>query len=134
MRHEHWDPAFLEYVKQLEKKKPVIFCGDLNAAHTEIDLARPKDNEKSAGYTPEEREGVSNIIGKGYTDAFRMFHTGNGHYTWWSNFGNARERNVGWRIDYWFVSEKLKSKVKKCTIHDKQMGSDHCPVSLEMSF
>ena len=132
MRHKHWDPAFLAYMKKLEKKKPVIFCGDLNAAHTEIDLARPKENEKAAGYTKEEREAVDNIIAGNYVDTFRMFHDGNGHYTWWSNFGNARERNVGWRIDYWFVSEKLKEQVKKANIHPDQMGSDHCPVSLEV--
>jgi len=134
MRHEHWDPAFLAYVKQLEKKKPVIFCGDLNAAHTENDLARPKENEKAAGYTKEERSAIDSIIKSKFVDTFRMFHEGNGFYTWWSNFNNARERNVGWRIDYWFVSEKLKSKVKRSSIHAKQMGSDHCPVSVEMSF
>lgn len=132
MRRVHWDPAFLAYVKQLNKKKPVLFCGDLNAAHTENDLARPKENEKSAGYTPEEREGIDNVIGAKFTDAFRLFHEGNGHYTWWSNFGNARERNVGWRIDYWFVPNTLTNKVKNCSIHPNLKGSDHCPVSLEI--
>lgn len=134
MRHEHWDPAFLTYLTTLEKKKPVMCCGDLNAAHTDVDLARPKDNEKSAGYTPEERAGVSALVGAGYVDAFRLFHKGNGHYTWWSNFGNARERNVGWRIDYWFVSEKLQDTIAACDIHADLMGSDHCPVSLDVSF
>lgn len=132
LRHKHWDPAFLEYLKNLEKKKPVITCGDFNVAHTEDDLARPKDNKKNAGFTNKEREGADNIIAKGFVDTFRMFTEGNGHYTWWSNFAKARERNVGWRIDYFFVSEKLKSQVKSATILDKHMGSDHCPIVLEV--
>lgn len=133
MRHKHWDPAFLEYVQKLEKEKPVIFCGDLNVAHKPEDLARPKENEGNKGYTKEEREGADNMVEAGFIDTFRMFHEGNGHYTWWSHFRQARERNVGWRIDYWFVSEKIKSVVKEGSIHPELMGSDHCPVSLEIT-
>ncbi|MFT5359898.1 MAG: exodeoxyribonuclease-3 [Candidatus Paceibacteria bacterium] len=131
-RHKDWDPAFLEHCKFLEKKKPAVMCGDLNVAHTEDDLARPKDNKKNAGFTPEEREGADSIISSGFVDTFRMFTKGNGHYTWWSNFAKSRERNVGWRIDYFFVSEKLKSKVKSSRILAEQMGSDHCPIVLEI--
>lgn len=132
LRHKKWDPAFLAYVLELEKKKPVVFCGDLNVAHTPDDLANPKANEGEHGYTKEEREGADKILAAGYVDAFRLFHTGNGHYTWWSNWSNARARNVGWRIDYWFVSEKLKKRVKRASIHPDIMGSDHCPVSLDI--
>ena len=133
LRHEAWDPAFLAYVKQLEKNKPVLFCGDLNVAHTPEDLARPEDNEGAHGYTKEERAGADKIVQAGFLDAFRLFHTGNGHYSWWSPFRQARARGIGWRIDYWFVSESLKKAVKRCTIHDTLMGSDHCPVSLEVA-
>ncbi len=133
LRHKHWDPAFLVFVKQLEKKKPVIFCGDLNVAHTAEDLARPEANEGEHGFTKEEREGLQKVIDAGFIDTFRMFHKGNGHYSWWSNFGNARARNIGWRIDYWFVSESLKKKVKKSEIHADLCGSDHCPILLEIS-
>ena len=132
LRHKGWDPAFLEYMQILEKKKPVIFCGDLNVAHTPDDLARPKENMGKKGFTTEEREGIDNIISKGFVDTFRIFTQGNGHYTWWSNFGGARARNIGWRIDYFFVSKKLKAKVKKALIHPDVMGSDHCPVELEV--
>ncbi len=131
-RHDSWDPAFLEYLKTLEKKKSVVVCGDFNVAHTEDDLARPKDNKKNAGFTDQEREGADNIIEKGFIDTFRMFTQGNGHYTWWSNFAKSRERNVGWRIDYFFVSAKLKSKVKSSKILPDVMGSDHCPIMLEI--
>jgi len=133
LRHKHWDPAFLAYCKQLEKTKPVIFCGDLNVAHTELDLANPKPNKGKKGFTLEEREGFQNFVDAGFVDTFRMFTQGNGHYSWWSNFANSRARNVGWRIDYVMVSEGLKSKVKKAEIHTKVMGSDHCPVSIELS-
>jgi exodeoxyribonuclease-3 len=132
LRHKQWDPAFLEYVKDLEKKKPVIFCGDLNVAHAPDDLARPKENEGNKGYTKEEREGIDNIIKSGFIDTFRMFTKGNGHYTWWSHFANARARNVGWRIDYFFVSKKLEKKVKKAEILPGVLGSDHCPILLEL--
>ena len=133
LRHKHWDPAFLAYMLQLEKKKPVIFCGDLNVAHTEDDLARPKENVGNKGFTDEEREGVDNIIKHKFVDTFRMFIQGNGYYTWWSHFANARARNIGWRIDYFFVSHSLKSKVKKALIHLDVQGSDHCPVEIEIS-
>jgi len=131
MRHNHWDPAFLEYMNRLQKKKPVIFCGDLNVAHTEDDLENPKGNEGEHGFTKEEREGVDSIVKAGFTDTFRMFTQGNGNYTWWSPFRQARDRNVGWRIDYFFVSQSLEKRVKKAEIHADIMGSDHCPVSIE---
>ncbi len=130
LRHRQWDPAFLAYCKELEKKKPVIFCGDLNVAHTPDDLARPKENEGLKGFTQEERAGFDNFIKAGFIDTFRMFHKGAGFYTWWSNFSNARGRNIGWRIDYFLVSESLKNRVKSASILDEQMGSDHCPVEL----
>lgn len=130
LRHKQWDPAFLAYCKELEKSKPVIFCGDLNVAHTPDDLARPKENEGMKGFTKEEREGFDNFIESGFVDTFRMFKQGNGFYTWWSNWSNARARNIGWRIDYILVSEKLKKEVKSVAIHADIMGSDHCPVEL----
>lgn len=132
LRHKQWDPAFLAYLKQLEKKKPVIFCGDLNVAHGPDDLANPKANEGEHGYTKEERAGIDALISAGFVDTFRMFTKGNGHYTWWSNFSNARSRNVGWRIDYWFVSKSLEKEVVSSKIHADAMGSDHCPISLEL--
>jgi exodeoxyribonuclease-3 len=133
LRHKHWDPAFLAYCKQLEKKKPVLFSGDLNVAHTELDLANPKPNRGKKGFTVEEREGFQNFLDAGFIDTFRMFTEGNGHYSWWSNFSNARSRNVGWRIDYWLVSEQLRKQVKKAEIHTDVMGSDHCPVSVTVN-
>jgi exodeoxyribonuclease-3 len=132
MRHDHWDPAFLAYCKHLEKKKPVIFCGDLNVAHTEDDLANPKPNRGKKGFTAEEREGFQSFLDAGFVDTLRMFKQGNGHYTWWSHFANSRARNVGWRIDYFLVSESLKSKVKAAEIHADVMGSDHCPISITL--
>ncbi len=132
LRHKHWDPAFLEYCKELEKKKPVIFCGDLNVAHTEDDLARPKPNIGKNGFTDEEREGFDNFIAGGFVDTFRIFTKGNGHYSWWTHWANARANNVGWRIDYFLVSTKLKKNVKEAKIHTDQMGSDHCPVSITL--
>lgn len=130
LRHKQWDPAFLAYVKDLEKKKPVIFCGDLNVAHTPDDLARPKENEGMKGFTREEREGFDNFVKAGFVDTFRMFHKGNGFYTWWSHFANARARNIGWRIDYILVSPALEKRVKSASILDEVMGSDHCPVEI----
>lgn len=132
LRHRNWDPAFLTFMKQLEKKKPVIFCGDLNVAHTPDDLANPKANEGEHGYTKEEREGIDRIIAAGFVDTFRLFKKGGGHYTWWSHFANARARNVGWRIDYFFVSEVLAERVRAAAIHPEVYGSDHCPISLEI--
>ena len=132
LRHDHWDPAFLAYCKQLEQKKPVVFCGDLNVAHTPDDLARPKPNEGKKGYTVEEREGFQNFIDAGFVDTLRIFHKGNGRYTWWSHWANARERNVGWRIDYIMVSAALKDKVAAASIHKEVLGSDHCPISVTL--
>lgn len=132
LRHKHWDPAFLAYMKRLEEEKPVIFCGDLNVAHQPDDLANPKPNEGKHGYTNEEREGIDTILAAGFIDTFRLFTQGNGHYSWWSHFSHARERNVGWRIDYVFVSKSLKTKVKKAEIHADIFGSDHCPVSITL--
>lgn len=132
-RYNLWDPTFLKYVKKLEKEKPVIFCGDLNVAHTEIDLARPKGNEKTHGFTKEEREGFDKILKAGFIDTLRIFNKERGNYTWWSPFAKARERNVGWRIDYFLVSKGLKSKVKSAFILKDQLGSDHCPIGITIS-
>jgi exodeoxyribonuclease-3 len=132
LRHLQWDRAFLAYVKALEQKKPVVFMGDLNVAHTEDDLANPKPNRGKKGFTTEEREGFQNFVDAGFVDTLRIFKQGNGHYTWWSHFANARARNVGWRIDYVLVSGSLKDKVKSAGIHANIMGSDHCPVSIEL--
>lgn len=132
LRHKHWDPAFLAYCKHLDQRKPVIFCGDLNAAHTEEDLANPKANEGEHGFTKEEREGVDRMIEADFTDSFRLFTKGGGHYTWWSHFSNARARNIGWRIDYFFVSKRLAGKVRHSTIHPDLHGSDHCPILLDI--
>jgi exodeoxyribonuclease-3 len=133
LRHRHWDPAFLAYCRQLEKKKPVVFCGDLNVAHTELDLANPKPNRGKKGFTDEEREGFQNFIDAGFVDTFRLFTQGNGHYSWWSHFANSRARNVGWRIDYFLVSGALSKAVKAAQIHADVMGSDHCPISLRLA-
>jgi exodeoxyribonuclease-3 len=130
LREKHWDPAFLAYCQQLEKSKPVVFCGDLNVAHTENDLANPKPNRGKKGFTDEERNGFQNFINAGFVDSLRIFKQGNGHYTWWSHFAKARERNVGWRIDYFLVSETLKSKIMDASIHAQVFGSDHCPISV----
>ncbi|MES2409424.1 MAG: exodeoxyribonuclease III [Patescibacteria group bacterium] len=134
LRHKQWDPAFLEYCKTLETKKPVIFCGDLNVAHTAIDLARPKENEGEHGFTTEEREGVDNVVDAGFVDTFRLFNKEGNNYTWWTAWGGARARNVGWRIDYFFASKKLEKKIKKAEILGEVFGSDHCPVTLELDF
>ena len=133
LRHAHWDPAFLAYCKLLEKKKPVIFCGDLNVAHTELDLANPKPNRGKKGFTDEERQGFQNFIDAGFVDTFRIFTQGNGHYSWWSHFAGSRARNVGWRIDYVLVSSALKKSVKSAAIHSDVLGSDHCPVSVAIT-
>lgn len=130
-RHKKWDPAFLKHIVDLKKKKPVIVCGDLNVAHKEIDLARPQDNVKNAGFTPQEREGVDRIVDAGFIDTFRYVHPdAEGQYSWWSYFAKARERNIGWRIDYFFVSSRLKSNIKDAYIRMDAMGSDHAPVGL----
>jgi exodeoxyribonuclease III len=133
LRHKQWDPAFLAYCKQLEKKKPVVFCGDLNVAHTELDLANPGPNRGKKGFTDEEREGFQHFLDAGFVDTLRLFAKGNGHYTWWSPFANSRARNVGWRIDYILVSAKLRDAVQAAEIHADVMGSDHCPVSVTLA-
>ena len=132
LREQHWDPAFLAYVKQLEQTKPVIFNGDLNVAHTPDDLANDKSNIGKKGFTDEERAGFQAFVDAGFVDTFRIFKQGKGYYTWWSHFANARARNVGWRIDYMLVSESLRDKVKAADVHPKIMGSDHCPVSVTL--
>jgi len=125
-----WDADFLAYLKRLEKKKPVIFCGDLNVAHQEIDLTNPRANVGNHGFTPQEREGFGNFIKAGFVDTFREFHKDGGHYTWWSLISNARKRNVGWRIDYFVISSSLRPRLKKAFILPEVMGSDHCPVGI----
>ncbi len=129
---QEWDRAFLKHLKKLERKKPVIFCGDLNVAHTEIDLANPKANVKNHGFTPEERAGFSAFVKAGFIDTFREFEKGGGHYTWWSPMGGARKRNVGWRIDYFLISSALRPRLKKAFIRPHVMDSDHCPVGIEI--
>jgi exodeoxyribonuclease-3 len=131
-RENEWDVDFLNYTIELEKIKPVIFCGDLNVAHNEIDLKNPKSNKRNAGFTIEERKGFDNIVNHGYLDTFRHFNNEGDNYTWWSYMGGARSRNIGWRIDYFCVSNILKPKLLNANIHSKIMGSDHCPVSIEM--
>lgn len=134
LRETLWDPAFLSYLKTLEAYKPVVVCGDFNAAHTPLDLARPKDNEKNAGFTEEERQGIRNIINAGFIDTFRYFYPSIQRYTWWALFAKARERNIGWRIDYFFVSQSLLPALKSAEIYEHLMGSDHCPVSIDLEF
>lgn len=131
-RTSHWDIAFLEYVKSLESKKPVIFCGDLNVAHKEIDLARPEGNEKSAGFTIEERERFDAIEEAGFIDSFREFNQEGENYSWWSYRTRARARNIGWRIDYFCLSKSLRPELLEAAIHNDVLGSDHCPVSIKV--
>jgi len=119
-------------VKKLEKKKPVVFCGDLNVAHKEIDLADPKGNRGNAGFTDQERAGFDRIIAAGFIDTFREFEKGPGHYTWWSYMGNARAKNHGWRIDYFCISPALRPRLTASRIHPDVTGSDHCPIDLEL--
>lgn len=125
--------AFLEYVEKLRRSKPVIFCGDVNTAHEEIDLARPKANEQTTGFLPEERAWIDAVIDAGYVDSFRHFHPNTKDaYTYWDQFTHARDRNVGWRIDYFFVASELMKRVKKAEIHPDIFGSDHCPLSITL--
>ena len=128
-----WDRDFLAYLKKLEQKKPVIFCGDLNVAHTEIDLANPKANVRNHGFTIEERNGFSAFVNAGFMDTFREFEKGGGHYSWWSPMGGARSRNVGWRLDYFLISQSLRPQLKKAFIRPEIFGSDHCPVGIELA-
>lgn len=128
-----YERRFLEYLQKLRKKKPIALTGDLNVAHTPLDLTNPKSNEKNPGYSPQEREAFTNLLAAGYVDTFRMFTQEGGHYSWWSFRSNARAKNVGWRIDYWVVSEEMRDKVKRSVIRPEIFGSDHCPVELELS-
>ena len=128
-----WEDDFLAFIKKLEETKPVIFCGDLNVAHKEIDLANPKTNTKNAGFTKEEREKFDQIVANGLVDAFRYRYPDTvGAYTWWSYMGGARARNIGWRIDYFVVSEVLTSRIQEVKIRADVTGSDHCPVEMEI--
>ncbi|TAL50789.1 exodeoxyribonuclease III [Patescibacteria group bacterium] len=132
-RYHLWDPTFLQYLKELEIQKPVVFCGDLNVAHKEIDLARPKDNHQNAGFTDEEREGADKIVEAGFIDTFRhLYPDKKDTYTWWSTFQRARERNIGWRIDYFFISHKMKPHLVEASIHEHVLGSDHCPIEIRL--
>mgnify|MGYP005763769969 CR=1 FL=1 len=128
-----WEDAFKEYLKKIDKNKPVIICGDLNVAHKEIDLKNPKTNRKNAGFTDEERNKISNLLASGFTDSYRKLYPDKENaYTWWSYMGNARAKNIGWRIDYFLTSDRISSKIKETYIFDEIMGSDHCPVGLEI--
>tara|TARA_B100000085_G_C18486793_1_gene489580 strand:- start:219 stop:977 length:759 start_codon:yes stop_codon:yes gene_type:complete len=131
-RAKEWDRDFLIYLKELEKIKPIIFCGDLNVAHKEIDLKNPKTNKRNAGFTDEERLGFDNYINSGFLDTFRMYNKEPNHYTWWSYMFNSRAKNVGWRIDYFCISEILKKKITKSIILPEIMGSDHAPILIEI--
>jgi len=129
---QQWDVDFLAYLKRLEQTKPVVVCGDLNVAHTEIDLANPKSNVRNHGFTVEERSGFSAVLSAGFIDTFRQFEPKGGHYTWWSPMAGARARNVGWRIDYFLISASLRPRLKNAFIRPRVMGSDHCPVGIEL--
>ena len=128
-----WEEDFLKYILKLEKKKPVIYCGDLNVAHKEIDLKNPKTNHQNAGFTDEERACFSKVLESGYIDSFRFFYPDmKDIYSWWSYMFKSREKNAGWRIDYFVVSNKLEKKMQDAKIHTEIMGSDHCPVELDI--
>ena len=128
-----WQDDFRLYLKSLDEKKPVIVCGDLNVAHQEIDLKNPGSNRKNAGFSPQEREKMTELLDSGFIDSFRyLYPDQTGAYTWWSYMFNAREKNVGWRIDYFLVSERIKEQIQKAEIYSQVMGSDHCPVGLEI--
>jgi len=129
-----WEDDFKKYLLDLSKKKPVILCGDLNVAHTEIDLKNPKTNRKNAGFSDEEREKMTELLSAGFTDTFRYFYPDvEGRYSWWSYRFKAREKNAGWRIDYFITSPQLKDKLEGAEIHSEIMGSDHCPVELQIT-
>jgi len=133
-RTTEWDRVFLAFLRKLERKgKPVVFCGDLNVAHTEIDLANPRTNRRNAGFTGEERANFSQLLSHGFVDTFRHFEKGPGHYSWWSQMGDCRARNIGWRVDYFVASEKLRPALRRAWISPEVMGSDHCPVGLELA-
>lgn len=129
-----WEDAFRSYLLELDKKKPVILCGDLNVAHNEIDLKNPKTNRKNAGFSDEEREKMTELLGAGFTDTFRfLYPDAVDAYSWWSYMGKARDRNVGWRIDYFVTSQRLNDAIVEAKIHSQILGSDHCPVELEIN-
>ena len=125
-----WERDFLNYLKSLDQKKPVVVCGDMNVAHEEIDLKNPKTNRKNAGFTDEERECFSRLLSEGFIDTFRELHPEQVTYSWWSYRFHAREKNAGWRIDYFVVSDRLRSRIQSADIHTEILGSDHCPVEL----
>ena len=129
-RTKEWDVDFLKYLKNLERKKPVVFCGDLNVAHQEIDLTYPKANVKNHGFTPQERAGFDTMVKAGFIDTFREVTKDGGHYTWWSPMGGCRQKNIGWRIDYFLISPSLRPRLKESFILKEVMGSDHCPVGI----
>jgi exodeoxyribonuclease-3 len=131
-RTRRWDVDFLAYLKGLEASRPVIFCGDLNVAHTEIDLANPKGNVNNPGFTPQERASFDKLVAAGFIDTFREFTAEGGHYTWWSQRGNAREKNIGWRIDYFCISPALRPRLRASAILPQVYGSDHCPIVMEL--
>ena len=127
-----WDRDFLKYLRKLERRKPVVFCGDFNVAHTELDLARPKQNVGTHGFTDEERAGFEAFVQAGFQDTFREFEKGPGHYSWWSVMTGARAKDIGWRIDYVMISKALRPKLKAAFIRKEVVGSDHCPVGIEL--
>ncbi len=127
-----WDRKFRSFAKALAEKKPVLFCGDMNVAHEEIDLARPRDNRMNAGFTDQERKSFTRLLGAGFIDTFRLYHDEGERYTWWSLAMRAREKNIGWRIDYVCVSESLRERLRDAFILDSITGSDHCPVGVEL--
>ena len=130
---QDWEDCFRKYLIYLNNKKPVILCGDLNVAHQEIDLKNPKTNRKNAGFTDEEREKMTKLLSSGFIDTFRYKYPNKENvYSWWSYMGHAREKNIGWRIDYFIVSDKIKDNIKDAYIYPEIMGSDHCPVGLEI--
>lgn len=130
-----WEDAFRDYLKELDAHKPIILCGDLNVAHTEIDLKNPKTNKKNAGFTQEERDKFTELLDAGFVDSFRYFYPDKtGAYSWWSYRFKAREKDAGWRIDYFVVSDRIKEQMKDALIYKEVMGSDHCPVGLEIEF
>jgi exodeoxyribonuclease III len=129
---QKWDSDFLRFLKKLERRKPVVVCGDFNVAHREIDLARPKANEGNHGFTPEERAGFDTLLRKGFLDTFREFEAGGGHYTWWSPMRGVRASNVGWRIDYFLISAAMRPRLRRAFIRADVFGSDHCPVGIEL--
>lgn len=132
---ERWDEEFRKYVVRLNRRKPVIVCGDFNVAHQEIDIARPKENyNRSAGYTQQEIDGIQRLLDEGFVDTFRHFYPGEVKYTYWNNLFNSRARNVGWRIDYFLVSKSILDRVKSAAIYDQYMGSDHCPIELQLDY